>query len=633
MLRRNFAGGLRCRAIGGLRWALSLAVLLLALNAAVGVAAQDAWPTSLTSEQLADHSFTRGPGFYLALYKIFLLLLVFWMWVKSADWVSRDSLEMGDAIGMPAKIWNPIMVFSFLVAFVILGLGIPIFFAGFAVVLLAYAAPFIAYVVQRNGKVTEEKKVFTREHLKNWFSNLGKRRPREVEVKHAWMLGPPVELNPVGPLQMENQAALIEARQSPAYVPVKFLLADALTQRADKIMLDYTADAVGIRYQIDGIWHNAMPKVREMKKSEEGPSVDRPLGDMMLAVMKRVCHLNMQERRARQEGKMRVEFNGHKFDTVLLSQGTPTGERVVLSNTFVTKHVNKLEDLGMRDKLREQLKDIIGPGATGIVVFSSLPGDGLSSSWQASLRSTDRLMRDFITVEEVGKHEPDVENVDVQKFNASTGETPHGILPKLILRQPEVICMPELTPAHAEALGLICKWLSDEGKFSIVSLRGKEASDTLVRLMALGTPPEVLAPHMRAVIYVRLIRKLCEACREAVQPTPELLQRLGIPPGRVQVLYRERGQLSPEQQQELRKKGIPLVCPGCNGLGYHGRTALYEFLVLDDNLRAALAQGADLNQIKQLAKAAGNRTLQEEGILLMALGTTSLTELQRVLKQ
>jgi type II secretory ATPase GspE/PulE/Tfp pilus assembly ATPase PilB-like protein len=330
---------------------------------------------------------------------------------------------------------------------------------------------------------------------------------------------------------------------------------------------------------------------------------------------------------------MRVEFGGNKFDSVLLSQGTPTGERVVLSFAIVTKHVKTLEDLGMRDKLREQLKDIIGPGATGIVVFSSLPGDGLSSSWQAALRSTDRLMRDFITVEEVGKHEPDVENVDVQKFNAAAGETAHGILPKLILRQPEVICMPELTPAHVEALSVICKWLADEGKFSIVSLRGKEGADTLVRLMALGTPPEALAPHMRAVIYIRLIRKLCESCREAVQPTPELLQRLGIPPGRVQVLYRERGPLSPEQQQEMRKKGIPLVCPNCNGLGYRGRTAIYEFLVLDDNLRAALAQGADLNQIKQLAKAAGNRSLQEEGILLMALGTTSLTELQRVLKQ
>jgi type II secretory ATPase GspE/PulE/Tfp pilus assembly ATPase PilB-like protein len=610
-----------------------LSAAALVLLAAGNLAAQEAWPAYNSGS--GPHEINRGPGFYLALYKIFLLLIVFWLWVKSADWVSRDSLELGDAIGMPAKIWNPIMVFSFLVALVILGLGIPIFLAGYAVVLLAYFGPFITYVLQRNGRVTDDKKVFTREHLKNWFANLGKRKPKEVDVKHAWMLGPPVELNPVGPLQMENQAAIIEARQSPAFVPVKFLLADALAQRADKIMLDYTADAVGIRYQIDGIWHPAMPKVREMKKGEEGPSVDRATGDMMLAVLKRICHLNMNERRARQEGKMKVEFGGNKFDSTLLSQGTPTGERVVLSFTIITKHVNTLEDLGMRDKLREQLKGIIGPGSTGIVVFSSLPGDGLSSTWQAALRSTDRLMRDFITVEEVGKHEPDVENVDVQKFNPANNETPQGILPKLILRQPEVICLPELTKnkGYGEALDIISKWIADETKFSIVSIRGKDGADALARIMALGADAAVLAPQLKAVIYIRLVRRLCEACREAVQATPELLQRLGIPPGRVQVLYRERQPLSPEQQQEMKKKGIPLICPNCNGLGYRGRIAMYEFLVLDDNLRAALAQGADVAQIKQLAKAAGNRTLQEEGILLMALGTTSLTELQRVMKQ
>ena len=80
------------------------------------LAAQDAWPAYPAGPGPARHR--RGPGFYLAIWKILLLLLVvFWMWVKSADWVSRDSDEMGDAIGMPAKIWNPIMVFSFLLVF------------------------------------------------------------------------------------------------------------------------------------------------------------------------------------------------------------------------------------------------------------------------------------------------------------------------------------------------------------------------------------------------------------------------------------------------------------------------------------------------------------------------------------
>src|SRR5688572_25727755 len=106
-----------------------LAAILLVLAGSSELLAQDAllaqggWPAYTTP-------FARGPGWYLAFWKIFLLLALFWIWVKSADWVSRDSVETGDAIGMPASIWNPVMVFSFLLVFMILVLNIPIFLAG-----------------------------------------------------------------------------------------------------------------------------------------------------------------------------------------------------------------------------------------------------------------------------------------------------------------------------------------------------------------------------------------------------------------------------------------------------------------------------------------------------------------------
>lgn len=599
------------------------AALFLVLCCGELLLAQDAWPP-YPGDSADPHAINRGPGFYFALYKISLLLVVFWIWAKSTDWVSRDSVEMGEAIGMPYRIWNPIMVFSFLLVFMTIGLALPIFFGGFVLVLLAYLVPFIIYVVQRNGKVTEDKKVFTPQHLKHWFSNLGRRGPKkDVEVKHGWQLGPPIELVAVGPLQMENQAATIEARQSPAFVPVKFLLSDALMQRADKVMLDYTADAVAVRYEIDGMWHAANPKVHEKDP------LNRQLGDMMLAVLKRISHLNMNERRARQEGKFKVEFGGNKFDMTLLSQGTPTGERTVVSYKLITKHVPTLEDCGMRDKLREQLRDLIGPGAKGMVAFASLPGDGLTSTWVAALRGTDRLMRDFISVEPVNKREPDVENVDVTKYDPAAGEKPEAKLPGCILKQPEVICLPEI--GSGEAINVVCNWIIDEDKLSLISIRAKEATEALLRIQALQ-PGDKFPKVIKAVVNQRLIRKLCEQCREAVQPTPDLLQRLGIPAGRVQVLYREKQPLPPGQEPQ-RKKGEPLICPNCNGLGYRGRTAIYEILVVDDNLRAALAGQAKLDQIKQLSRQAGNRSLQEEGILLVALGTTSLAELQRVLKQ
>ena len=260
-------------------------------------------------------------------------LLVFWLWVKSADWVSRDSLELGDAIGMPAKIWNPIMVFSFLLVFISSAWRFRSSSPALRWSLLAYAVPFVIYVVQRNGKVTQDKKVFTpRAHQELVCQPRQAAARSEVEVKHAWQLGPPVEIVAVGPLQMENQAALIEARQSPAYVPVKFLLADALAQRADKIMLDYTADAVAVRYQIDGMWHNATPKVHETGPAQAArPQAGRhDAGRDEAAVPPQHARTAAPARKGRC-GSISAATSSTPRSS---AQGTQTGERAVLSFTL-----------------------------------------------------------------------------------------------------------------------------------------------------------------------------------------------------------------------------------------------------------------------------------------------------------
>ena len=102
----------------------------------------------------------------------------------------------------------------------------------------------------------------------------------------------------------------------------------------------------------------------------------------------------------------------------------------------------------------------------------------------------------------------------------------------------------------------------------------------------------------------------------------------------MQVLYREKQPLPPGVEPPKPKKGDPpLICPACNGLGYKGRTAIFEIMVVDDKMRQILEKQPKLELLKQASRAAGNRSLQEEGILLVALGATSLTELQRVLKQ
>src|SRR5262249_36769906 len=143
------------------------------------------------------HFLPRGPGFYLAVWKLLLLAALVWLWVKAADFVARDTVELGNSIGMPARIWNPGVVFSFLVAF-LAAIPVPIFPAGLGALALAAVVPFAVYVAQRNSKVTADKKVFTPAHIQSVLSSLGKKGPKQRDVQHGWQKGPKVDLVAVG---------------------------------------------------------------------------------------------------------------------------------------------------------------------------------------------------------------------------------------------------------------------------------------------------------------------------------------------------------------------------------------------------------------------------------------------------
>ena len=472
---------------------------------------------------------------------------------------------------------------------------------------------------------------------------------KHVQAGPPWGMGPPVEMVPTVPLQNMAQSLLIEARQHPGYGLARIFLAEGIDNRAERIMLDFTAQTVAFRYQIDSVWLNMGPLVpyppppKHKGPLPMGPPT-REMGDMALWVLKKIANLKPEDRRSKQEGKFRAEFLGHKFDTTIVSQGTQAGERVLISFVPIIKGggVRTLEELGMRDKLRDQVKELIGPGTKGMVVMCAMHQDGLSSLWAGTLRSTDRLMRDFVSLQDQDHPEPDVENIEIIKCNFAEGETPDKRLQKVLLRQPEVLLAPNVP--NAETVDGYCKQANvEEPKLTIISTRAKDSVDGLLRVLAMGVDKALFVKSVTGIVYTRLIRRLCEVCREPIQPTPQLLQRLGIPQGRVSVLFREKqpppplppGVQRPEPPKP--KKGEPppppLICPACRGLGYKGRVGLFEVLMIDDKIRQALLSDPRPDTIRQLARQAGNRTLQEEGILLLAMGGTSLTELQRVLKQ
>lgn len=553
------------------------------------------------------HSIWRARSPFFSWIKLFLLVFFLYLiWVRSADWINRDSQLFQMGYGK----WNPIEFFPFFILLLALVFVFGQFWIGFGVLWVCYLAAFVPYVVTRNKAVEMHEKVFTRDwfryELAQFAGKIGIKM--DAERKADYQKGPPVDLMAVAAKEeRDNQANLITARQSPGYILVKELIADMVDRRSDKAILDYTQQAVVIRQHIDGVWHNSDGR-------------DRESGDVMLAVMKTLANLNASERRKKQESKFTVKYKDHSFVCPISSQGVQTGERVVVQLLGgYQKSFKRFDDLGMRTKLAEEWAELLARDK-GLLVISGMPEGGLTTLADVSLMETDRLLRDFISIEEVNHREREIENIDHALYDVSKGETAASIIPQLIRKYPNVYVMRDFS--DPEASKLLIGEARDEERLVITTVQAKDAAEALLRILQLKVPHRDFASIVTAVCCTRLIRKLCDSCKVAYPPPPELLKKLGIPPGKVETLYR-----SPKPEE------IEKPCKECSGIGLKGRTALFELLVVDDKVREVLLKQPKVDLLRKAARLAGMRTFQEEGVLLVAKGVTSLAELQRVLKE
>ena len=544
-----------------------------------------------------------GPGFYLSLIKLFAGWIVVLMWVYSTDWVSRDAQEHK----FDHFKWNPIVFAPFIVGIIAFWL-IPIFFVGFPLLIICHWAPLLTYVKTRNAELADDQKVLTQKHIKAWLGGLfGKEVSKEEKDPHA--SGPPVVLKARGRDERENNVNLLTARQSPGFTDARKILAAGLGRRATAIMLDYTQQGVAIRHQIDGVW-------------QEAEGMEREQADPALESLKLVCGLKPEDRRGRQTGQFLVEHNKkYKYEGEFSSQGTQTGERVVMQFEGERTLFKTPDDLGMRPKMQKQIRELLD-NKQGYFVMSAMPAAGLRSTAHVMIHDADRFVREFMAFEdEANRYEP-VENVHISTYKKDDPEKPVSEQLRLFfLQEPQVCIIRDVI--DGEMLGTICKEILEEERFAVSTIRAKDAAEALARLAALKPPLRELAQSMTAVLNQRLVRKLCDDCKEAYAPPPNVLQQLGIPPGRVNAFYRP-----PQPPEDPRD-----ICKTCGGLGYLGRIGLFELLVVGDAVRETLATQPTPDALRAAARKDGMQGLQQEGIVLVAKGITSLPELTRVLKQ
>jgi type II secretory ATPase GspE/PulE/Tfp pilus assembly ATPase PilB-like protein len=438
----------------------------------------------------------------------------------------------------------------------------------------------------------------------------------QQEEIQLWQTVEPVEFTPRIDDAMEAQSLLISTRQGPGYAIAGGQLGHAIFSRATHVLMDFSQQACALRYQVDGNW-------------EQLPPLDRETGDAMLYALKQLCQLNPADRRSAQTGKLGLKVAKEKYGLTLQSQGVQTGERVLARIEAEKVPFEKMPDLGMRDKMVATLKDKLNEGGN-IVLVTAPKGDGLTTTWITAMNAADRFIRDFQSLERQDLPEPEIINVNPNFFGGDTELTQFELAKKILLKEPDVLMFPELP--DNEAFELALEHVGKHQKQIYIRCVADSAIEGLAQVISqYPSLAKEIVKHMGAILSQRLVRRLCDNCKLGYEPTPQMLKQLGIPAGRVGLLYQPFIPPPPEQQVDENGRPAPITpCHICGGRGYFGRIAVFDLLTPGDQLKAALLKTRDINQLTQVARSEGQRGIQAEAILAVVRGLTSLDELKRV---
>jgi len=428
---------------------------------------------------------------------------------------------------------------------------------------------------------------------------------------------PPIEFDAGGPNQDIQQANLDAVLPSPGFANMAILLADAITKRTDIVLLDYTQQNVNIRYKVDGVWHSMNP-------------MDRESGDYMLATIKRLANLNHLERVQKQTGEFVATYLKSKHPCRIQSQGVASGERVAIYIDRKQPIPETLKEMGMRDSLYQKVAAVMNRDRA-MLLASSMPDDFAGCYWTSIQSAADRFMRDIYSVVDVQKPVDDVVNVTQVKFDSSRGEALESVIHQLLLREPNVVTLPDIP--NGKAVDVMSDIVLNHDLCVAGRVYARDVFDAILRVLVLKPDASRLAQALNLVVAQRTVRLLCDYCRQPFQPSSQLLQQLGLPPGRVRTLYTH---FQPRPEDMVDERGNPIdwePCPKCGGPGYYQRTSIFEVLEVTDRIRDVIRNKPTRQRLVAAAEESDHVSMREQGIVRVAKGLTSLEELRRVLKQ
>src|SRR5437773_1372572 len=397
-----------------------------------------------------------------------------------------------------------------------------------------------------------------------------------------------------------SDAPLADARdlanQPPVIRFVNLLIKEAHEARASDIHLESTREGLRARFRVDGVLVDV-------------PSPPKGLQAAVVSRIKLLAELDIAERRAPQDGRIRVRLEERELDLRVSTVPTLYGESVVLRLLDRGGRPVGLDELGMAPETLDTFRRL-AEKPHGILLATGPTGSGKTTTLYAALALRHRTAEKIVTVEDPVEYH--LEGVTQVPVNVKAGMTFAGALRSILRQDPDVLMIGEMRDSETAAIAVQAALT---GHLVFSTLHTNDAPSAMTRLVDLRVEPYLTAATLEGVLAQRLVRRICPECRERYKPDPGAVALLAQQPVGHVALDRGRG------------------CSVCRHTGYRGRTGLFELLLVTDDIKQALLKSPNAGALREIAQAQGMTTLRQDGWRKVQAGLTTVEEVLRVADQ
>ena len=376
---------------------------------------------------------------------------------------------------------------------------------------------------------------------------------------------------------------------------INAMLSEAIKEGASDIHIETFEQELVIRFRVDGV-------LKEVLKP------NRKLASLLVSRIKVMAKLDIAEKRIPQDGRISLRIAGRAVDVRVSTMPSSFGERVVLRLLDKNNARLNLEDLGMTERNRELFADLISK-PHGIILVTGPTGSGKSTTLYAGMSQINSRDRNILTVEDPIEYE--IPGIGQTQVNTKVDMTFARGLRAILRQDPDVVMVGEIRDLETAQIGVQA---SLTGHLVMSTLHTNTAAGAITRMEDMGVEPFLLSSSLLGVLSQRLVRTLCNSCKEGHVADERECQLLGVNPAEPPTIYRAVG------------------CEECNFNGYRGRTGIHELLVVDETIREMIHSGKGEQSVEKYIRK-HSPSIRQDGCNRVLAGRTTLEEVLRVTRE